>query len=434
MTEDPPPVPPTTTTTTATVTTTTPSVALTPDTTLPTDTDAGAGPEALAESAPESGEAVTESVGVTVSSTSTLIEQLESVGLLGLGEITSGTSYILILFFDPYSSSFPHLILPLHSLTQYTTEPILSMNDDVILSAMRESNSPPTVTDLGSMILESENIVTSVEIPSIPIGEEGSGSGPGSGSISVPLSNTDSSMNVSNIPVVDTHVSSVTIPGEQSSALDLGSLDFSALLGLDLNPPVTTTTTAITTAPVTTTASAVEQSSTVSVPAEIVPDVMPAAVDTPAPDSNPIESTTAVTDTVAVTDVEEEEAGLYSTSSTFSDSSSIPNESQLQLEFGAEEVDNETSGGGSGTDIPADTQNENDTVVPTDTNTEAQVEVEVEVHRIACPPGYESDVFYSLPEFMQLEILDQHEEENGSEQVRALVEVSEWREFHLLSL
>ena len=249
-------------------------------------------------------------------------------------------------------------------------------------------------------------------------------------------------MNLSNIPVVDTHVSSVTIPAEQSSALDLGSLDFSALLGLDLNPSgaASITTTAITTAPVTTTATtaaavgAVDQSSTVSIPAEIVPDVMSAAVDSPAPDSDPIESTTAVTDTVAVTDVEEEEAGLYSTSSTFSDSSSIPNESQLQLEFGAEEVDNETSGGGSGTDIPSDTQNENDTVVPTDTNTEAQVEVEVEVHRIACPPGYESDVFYSLPEFMQLEILDQHEEENGSEQVRALVEVSEWREFHLLSL
>ena len=55
----------------------------------------------------------------------------------------------------------------------------------------------------------------------------------------------------------------------------------------------------------------------------------------------------------------------------------------------------------------------------------SEVEVEVEVamtHAIACPPGYESDVFYSLPEFMQQEILDQHEEENGSDQVRTLVE------------
>ena len=42
---------------------------------------------------------------------------------------------------------------------------------------------------------------------------------------------------------------------------------------------------------------------------------------------------------------------------------------------------------------------------------------------IACPAGYEPDVFYSLPEFMQQEVADQHQEVGGSDQTRALVEV-----------
>ena len=62
---------------------------------------------------------------------------------------------------------------------------------------------------------------------------------------------------------------------------------------------------------------------------------------------------------------------------------------------------------------------EEEAVAEAESESEAQVEV---VHAIACPPGYESDVFYSLPEFMQQEILDQHEEENDSDQVRTFIE------------
>jgi hypothetical protein len=47
------------------------------------------------------------------------------------------------------------------------------------------------------------------------------------------------------------------------------------------------------------------------------------------------------------------------------------------------------------------------------------------VHAIPCPSGYEPDVFYSLPDFMQREIADQHEEEGTAEQMRVLIEVSE---------
>ena len=49
----------------------------------------------------------------------------------------------------------------------------------------------------------------------------------------------------------------------------------------------------------------------------------------------------------------------------------------------------------------------------------------VAVHAIPCPSGYEPDVFYSLPDFMQREIADQHEEEGTAEQMRVLIEVSE---------
>jgi Ubiquitin binding region len=49
------------------------------------------------------------------------------------------------------------------------------------------------------------------------------------------------------------------------------------------------------------------------------------------------------------------------------------------------------------------------------------------VHAIPCPSGYEPDVFYSLPDFMQREIADQHEEEGTAEQMRVLIEVSEQR-------
>ena len=69
------------------------------------------------------------------------------------------------------------------------------------------------------------------------------------------------------------------------------------------------------------------------------------------------------------------------------------------------------------------------------TQTEEAVEagtgeaVEAEaVHAIPCPAGYEPDVFYSLPDFMQREIADQHEEEGTAEQMRVLIEVSQQAE------
>ena len=72
-------------------------------------------------------------------------------------------------------------------------------------------------------------------------------------------------------------------------------------------------------------------------------------------------------------------------------------------------------------EVESDIARDNGVEVPNESDVQLEVDVAM-THAIACPPGYESDVFYSLPEFMQQEILDQHEEENGSDQVRTLVE------------
>jgi hypothetical protein len=57
----------------------------------------------------------------------------------------------------------------------------------------------------------------------------------------------------------------------------------------------------------------------------------------------------------------------------------------------------------------------------------SQEDTETATQAITCPSGYEPDVFYSLPEFMQQEIVDQYQGDDGegevSEQVRGLIEV-----------
>ena len=88
----------------------------------------------------------------------------------------------------------------------------------------------------------------------------------------------------------------------------------------------------------------------------------------------------------------------------------------------SQERDRETVlGSGVEVEVESDTARDDGVEVPNESDVQLEVEVAM-THAIACPPGYESDVFYSLPEFMQQEILDQHEEENGSDQVRTLVE------------
>ena len=78
----------------------------------------------------------------------------------------------------------------------------------------------------------------------------------------------------------------------------------------------------------------------------------------------------------------------------------------------SEESDRGT-GTESGVEVESNIARDDGVEVPSEVEVQPEVEVAM-THAIACPPGYESDVFYSLPEFMQQEILDQHEEENGS--------------------
>jgi hypothetical protein len=72
---------------------------------------------------------------------------------------------------------------------------------------------------------------------------------------------------------------------------------------------------------------------------------------------------------------------------------------------------------------PAEAQEEPHTAVaaPPTVDPEPAV-VPTPVHAIQCPPGYEQDVFYQLPESMQQEIWDQHVESNGSD--RQLIEAA----------
>ena len=94
-------------------------------------------------------------------------------------------------------------------------------------------------------------------------------------------------------------------------------------------------------------------------------------------------------------------------------------ESDIILSEGSDRV----TGTESGVEVESNIARDDGVEVPSEVEVQLEVEVDVAItHAIACPPGYESDVFYSLPEFMQQEILDQHEEENGSDQVRTLVE------------
>jgi hypothetical protein len=66
------------------------------------------------------------------------------------------------------------------------------------------------------------------------------------------------------------------------------------------------------------------------------------------------------------------------------------------------------------------------TTLPPSTETSDVSVVQAVPLTIPCPTGYEPEVFYSLPEFMQQEIADQHVEEalEGSDVIRELVEAA----------
>eukprot|EP01035_Chromulina_nebulosa_P017425 gene17425-22977_t len=68
-------------------------------------------------------------------------------------------------------------------------------------------------------------------------------------------------------------------------------------------------------------------------------------------------------------------------------------------------------------DSPSNVLQDNDT---SDLNEPLQESAVPQVSAIACPVGYDSDVFYSLPENMQLEIMEQHSQ--TSQQTRQLIE------------
>ena len=65
----------------------------------------------------------------------------------------------------------------------------------------------------------------------------------------------------------------------------------------------------------------------------------------------------------------------------------------------------------------------NEVAAAAEDSDEAQGDSQTESRAIPCPAGYEPDVFYLLPEFMQQEIADQHVEDSSNDQVRALLEV-----------
>ena len=74
-------------------------------------------------------------------------------------------------------------------------------------------------------------------------------------------------------------------------------------------------------------------------------------------------------------------------------------------------------------DVEVEVESEVATAAAVEHSGEAGGEAQSESRAIPCPAGYEPDVFYLLPEFMQQEIADQHVEDSSNDQVRALLEV-----------
>jgi E3 ubiquitin-protein ligase HUWE1 len=68
--------------------------------------------------------------------------------------------------------------------------------------------------------------------------------------------------------------------------------------------------------------------------------------------------------------------------------------------------------------------------------TNVDLDFQSDPNLLPCPPGYDSDVFYSLPDFMQQEICDQHQLQNDEspDQLRELAEASGYDYDTLVSL